>query len=273
MHANPSNSFRARKSLGQNFLMHAKTAERIADAARISSNDTVLEIGPGTGKLTKPLLARGGKVIAIEADERLFAQLQETFATEIKEKRLELIHGDIREFDASILPVRYALVANIPYYLTGEIIRVFLSAEHKPFSMTLLLQKEVAERIARAKKESLLSIAVKTYGTPKYCFTVPNGAFVPAPKVDSAVLAISSIHSPFLSASEESRFFEVLHAGFAHKRKLLARNLEEIAGREVILDAFRTLELPISIRAEDVPCATWLPLSKMLVSNAHVLHK
>lgn len=255
---------KAKKSLGQNFLMHARTAERIADAAELSPSDVVLEIGPGTGKLTKSLLARAKKVIAIEADGTLFEQLQETFVIEIREKKLELIHGDIREFDASLLPARYALVANIPYYLTGEIIRVFLSATYKPFSMTLLLQKEVAERIARSKKESLLSIAVKTYGTPKYCFTVPSGAFMPAPKVDSAVLTITSIHTPFTSTQEEKRFFDLLHAGFAHKRKLLARNLEDAAQREAILHALASLALPVSVRAEEVSCAKWLSLAKML---------
>lgn len=253
----------ARKSLGQNFLMHPKTAERIADAAELSPETIVFEIGPGTGKLTKPLLARAKKVIAIEADERLFTQLQETFAEEIREKKLELIHGDIRGFDPAVLPARYALVANIPYYLTGEIIRVFLSTEQKPLSMTLLLQKEVAKRIV-SDEGSLLSIAVKTYGVPKYQFTVPRGAFVPAPAVDSAVLTISSIQSPFASEREEKRFFEVLHAGFAHKRKLLVRNLEEIAGREAILQAFESLNLSLTTRAEELRADTWQALANKL---------
>src|SRR5690348_6684656 len=153
---------RAKKSLGQNFLMHARIAERIADAAAFKEDATVLEIGPGTGMLTRPLLARAKKVIAVEADHELLRGLEETFAKEIGEGKLQLVYGDIRNFDAASIKGPYALVANIPYYITGEIIRMFLSARHKPSSMTLLVQKEVAERIARQKgktpKENLLSL-------------------------------------------------------------------------------------------------------------------
>ena len=253
----------AKKSLGQHFLMHARTAERIADAAEIEGR-TVLEIGPGTGMLTRPLIARAKNVIAVEADRALAQALRETFASEIASGRLEVVAGDIRAFDPGSIREPYALVANIPYYITGEIIRTFLGAKKKPGSMTLLVQKEVAERIARSKKESLLSIAVKTYGTPKYLFTVPKGAFVPAPSVDSAVLTITDIRMPFASAGEETRFFEVLRAGFAHKRKLLAGNLSVIAGRETLMRAFERAGIAEKARAEDVPLASWRALARML---------
>lgn len=244
----------AKKSLGQNFLMHARIAERIAKASPMCPDDTVLEIGPGTGMLTRELLPRAKKVIAVEADDRLFEELCETFASEISDGKLELFHDDIRTFDISRLPRGFALVANIPYYITGEIFRMFLTADNQPSSMTLLVQKEVAERIARSKKESLVSLSIKAYGTPEYAFTVPRGAFNPAPKVDSAVLVIRDIsRRQFQSREEETRFFELLHAGFAHKRKFLANNLKE-AG---IVPA----NLPEKIRAEDVPLATWLALA------------
>ncbi len=259
-----SNGTKPKKSLGQNFLMHARTAERITSAAEISNTDTVLEIGPGTGMLTAPLLTHAKKVIAVETDRELAKMLQEKFATEISEKRLGLIVGDVRIFDPQSMGSSYKLVANIPYYITGEIIRTFLSAKHKPSSMTLLVQKEVAERIARSKKESLLSIAVKTYGTPKYMFTVPRGAFVPAPSVDSAVLHISNIQSPFHSTREETRFFEVLRAGFAHKRKLLAGNLTVIASKEAIMHAFEAAVVADKARAEDISLSEWQTLAKML---------
>lgn len=260
-----SNGVRAKKSLGQNFLMHQATAERIADAARLSREATVLEIGPGTGMLTKALLSRARKVVAVEADDDLVPQLKETFAAEIEEGKLRLIHADIRAFDPSSLGEPYALVANIPYYLTGELFRQFLSAKHKPSSVTFLVQKEVAERIAREKKESLLSLSVKAYGTPSYEFTVPRGAFVPAPNVDSAVLSIQNIRADaFASAKEEARFFEVLHAGFAHKRKLLARNLEEVADASVIRAAFQAAGVEEKARAEDVPLAAWKELTRVL---------
>src|ERR1035437_5355248 len=218
----------AKKSLGQNFLMHARIAERIALSAKLPADAVVFEIGPGTGMLTRELLKLSGKVIALEADHGLFEKLQSDFASEIASGRLELISGDIRTFDISSLPKGYALVANIPYYLTGEIFRMFLESKNQPSSMTLLVQKEVAERIARSKKDSILSLSVKAYGTPKYEFTVVRGAFRPAPKVDSAVLTVRDIsRKNFASKQEEEKFFALLHAGFAHKRKFVRKNLTE----------------------------------------------
>lgn len=251
----------AKQALGQNFLMHQATADRIADSAGLTRDSVVLEIGPGTGMLTRSLLNRAGKVIAVEADRDLIPGLQETFAGE---DRLTITEGDIRTFDLGTLPEGYVVVANIPYYITGEIIRTLLSTSHKPQSVTLLVQKEVAERVARSKKESLLSLSVKVYGTPRYCFTVPSGAFRPAPKVDSAVLQISEVSNPFPSESQEERFFELLHAGFAHKRKQLAKNLEGVSETSRIREAFTQLEMSPTIRAEDVPLQKWQQLVGIL---------
>lgn len=254
---------RPKKSLGQNFLMHRRIAERIADAAELTPTDTVLEIGPGTGMLTRALLDRAGTVIAVEADHELVAVVQETFAPEIREGRLVILNEDIRNFDTGSLE-EYKLVANIPYYLTGEIIRTFLTAKQKPSSMTLLVQKEVAERIAREKKESMLSISVKAYGTPKYRFTVPRGAFRPAPNVDSAVLSVLDIRSDFSSTTEEERFFEVVRTGFMHKRKQLAKNLEALASAEAVKAALTSADVPEKVRPEEVPCAAWRVIASQL---------
>ncbi|HQT82906.1 MAG TPA: 16S rRNA (adenine(1518)-N(6)/adenine(1519)-N(6))-dimethyltransferase RsmA [Candidatus Paceibacterota bacterium] len=248
----------AKKSLGQNFLMHARIAERIALAAQLAPDAVAFEIGPGTGMLTRELLKLAGKVLALEADGELCEKLRADFAPEIAEGRLELIHGDIRTFAISALPKGYALVANIPYYLTGEIFRMFLASGNQPSSMTLLVQKEVAERIAprrgpsgaRAEKESILSLSVKAYGVPKLEFTVPRGAFSPAPKVDSAVLTIRGIsRKNFASRADEERFFAFLHAGFAHRRKNLA---------DAGLSAGA---IPEKARAEDLPLSAWLALA------------
>ncbi len=254
----------AKKSLGQNFLMHQQTASRIADAAEIAADDTVLEVGPGTGMLTRELLARAKKVIAVEADHALAEELAQTFSIEIQNGALELIQGDIRSFDAGSISGAYSVVANIPYYITGEIIRQFLTSAHKPASMTLLVQKEVAERIARSKKESLLSLSVKAFGTPHFRFKVPRGAFVPAPNVDSAVLSITDIRQDAFGEGEEEKFFSVIRAGFAHKRKRLAKNLEDVASPEEILGAFQKTNLSPNVRAEELSLLEWQNLVRTL---------
>jgi 16S rRNA (adenine1518-N6/adenine1519-N6)-dimethyltransferase len=257
-----------KKSLGQNFLMHAQIAERIAKAAELPENAYVLEIGPGTGMLTKPLLAIGASVIAVEADGSLMEELSEKFATEIGSGKLSLINEDIRTFDPNQLPEEYHIVANIPYYITGEIIRRFLSASHKPRSMTLLVQREVAVRIARTKKESLLSLSVKIFGTPSYCFTVPRGAFFPAPNVDSAVITIQNISDiAFSGGFTEEVFFSIIKTGFAHKRKQLAKNLEDLFTSESIKAALVSAELRPDIRPEDLSLEDWKKIAHEVKSN------
>lgn len=253
--ANPSTPFRVKKSLGQNFLMHARIAERIAMTAGLTKESVAFEIGPGTGMLTRELLKLAGKVIALEADKELFEKLQADFAEDIASGRLDLRYGDIREFAIESLPQGYALVANIPYYLTGEIFKMFLTSRNQPSSMTLLVQKEVAERVARSVKESILSLSVKAYGVPSYEFTVPRGAFSPAPNVDSAVLAIRDIsRKNFDSEEQEQHFFELVRAGFAHKRKFVRSNLTD-AG-------LSAGTIPEKARAEDLKLADWLALTR-----------
>lgn len=257
---------KAKKSLGQHFLMHARIAERIALAAPVSAESTVLEIGPGTGMLTRELLKRAKKVIAIEADHELYEKLQNDFSEEIASGRLELIRGDIRTY----LPKKgkYHVVANIPYYITGEILKMFLTTKRQPASMTLLVQKEVAERVVgnpersrgtRDAKGSILSLSVKAYGTPRYAFTVKRGAFIPAPSVDSAVLTISGIsRKHFASPEEESRFFDLIRAGFAHKRKYVRSNLAHLVNNS----AFEDAKISEKARAEDLALSQWLALSR-----------
>jgi 16S rRNA (adenine1518-N6/adenine1519-N6)-dimethyltransferase len=246
---------RAKKSLGQHFLLHARIAERIVLAANLPTFATVVEIGPGTGILTRELLKKATTVVGIEADAGLLKTLEEELKEEIATKTFQPILADIRTFAIETLPPQYAVVANIPYYLTGEILRRFLTAKEQPLSMTLLVQKEVAERIARSKKESLLSLSVKAYGTPHYEFKVPRGAFLPAPKVDSAVLRISDIsRKNFKSPEHEKRFFTYLKAGFGQKRKRLAKNLTA-AG-------LRAPEELKNLRAEDLSLGAWLTLSE-----------
>jgi 16S rRNA (adenine1518-N6/adenine1519-N6)-dimethyltransferase len=250
-----------KKSLGQNFLTSAHYLALIADATEIAAGDTVLEIGPGEGALTRELLARGARVVAVEKDRRLIPVLGEIFKKEIEEKRFELIEADALEFDPSTLGP-YKLVANIPYYITGALIEKFLSHASQPASAVLLVQKEVAERIARDEKESILSLSVKAFGEPRYIKTVPAGAFSPPPSVDSAILSIKHIsRNNFANAEQEKLFFDFLHAGFAHKRKLLRRNLEAAAGEQAAALLERA-DIPQDARAEDVKLEQWLGMSR-----------
>jgi 16S rRNA (adenine1518-N6/adenine1519-N6)-dimethyltransferase len=229
----------------------------IALAGDIKKGEIVIEIGPGKGALTEKLLSAGAKVIAIEKDESLVQTLKEKFEKEIKEKKLEIILGDA--LGKISLPENYKLIANIPYYITGAILEKFLGSENPPTLAVLMLQKEVAERIvARNKKESILSISVKVFGTPKIVMKVSRGNFFPIPNVDSAVLKIENIKNPFTNKKEESGFFELVKKGFAHKRKKLTSNLE------LSTEQIENFGIPKNARAEDMTLKDWLEISKKL---------
>lgn len=261
----------AKKSLGQHFLTSAPAIEHIIAAAALGPSDTVLEIGPGRGILTKALLAQGSKVIAVEMDRELIPVLEDMFPAELETGQLRLISGDIQEHLPASIGLRtgaFKVVANIPYYLTGLLFRLMLSGEVQPRCIVFLIQKEVAERIARSKKESLLSLSVKAYGTPKYVATVKAGSFSPPPNVDSAILAVDDIsRSRFKNGESEKLFFEILKAGFAQKRKVLLRNLERF-GKENVEAAFAGARLPLNVRAEDLPLEAWLVLLRHLQKAA-----
>lgn len=268
---------KAKKSLGQHFLRSDRALREIIEAAALSGNDTVLEIGPGEGVLTAELLQYAGRVVAIEKDEELFAHLSERFAKEIASGKLELISGDVLAFSPityNLKPNTYKLVANIPYNITGAIFEQFLSSSVHPSRMVVLIQKEVAERIVartrstssgQARKQSILSVAVAVYGTPRIVSRVPRGAFAPAPAVDSAILAIEGIsRKNFRTGDEETNFFKLLRAGFAHKRKLLIRNLESVISRDILLKSFETCSISPAARAETLSVSDWILLNQIV---------
>lgn len=256
---------KAKKSLGQNFLNSKTVAHDIVRASLVAPTDTILEIGPGKGFLTGEILKTGASVVAVEKDDRMIPLLSEKFADEIARGQFTLIHGDITEKIQGLpLEKTYKLIANIPYYLTGYILRSYLEIEKKPERMVLMLQKEVADRIvARDKKESILSIAVKAYGTPHIVKKVPARYFTPAPKVDSAVISIENIsRKNFQNKVEEKRFFDIVKTGFAHKRKQIAGNLKEIFGDETLAVLSRAGIQP-NARAEDITLEHWLALARL----------
>lgn len=254
---------KAKKSLGQNFLTSQSAVEKIVRAGELSDKDTVVEIGPGKGALTKALLATGAHVIAIEKDDDLVPFLKNLFSTEIATGQFELVHGDILTANSSQLTANpYKLIANIPYNITGEIIRMFLTAAHQPERMVVLVQKEVAERIvARDGKESILSISVKAFGTPKLIATVSAGSFSPKPNVDSAILAITNLSRKTLSIKKEKQFFEYVKQGFSQKRKQLVSTLSPLMDRESIVAFLLSRKLPATARAEELRVDDWVALT------------
>lgn len=251
---------RAKKALGQNFLKSEQALREIIKAGEIKKEDLVIEIGPGKGALTARLLENSDHVIAVEKDRDLISFLQEKFKEEIENKKLTLLEEDILEYKIKENP--YKIIANIPYNITGAILKKFLTEENQPDLMVLMVQNEVAKRIvARDAKESILSVSVKAYGEPKLIMKVPARYFSPAPKVDSAVIKISNISRKlFNNEVNEEKFWGVIHAGFAHKRKVLISNLKNYDKETNWTAIFQELNISLKTRAEDVSISTWFSL-------------
>jgi 16S rRNA (adenine1518-N6/adenine1519-N6)-dimethyltransferase len=256
---------KAKKSLGQNFLKSVKALSDIVKAGNISASDTVLEIGPGKGALTEKLLETGAHVFAVEKDADLIPILQEKFTKEISEKRFVLIHDDILTCNPKeLIRDPYKLVGNIPYYITGAIIRKFLESDYQPILAVFLVQKEVAERIvARDGKESILSLSVKAYGEATMIGKVPARYFTPEPKVDSAILLIDHISKKNFKNISEKDFFILIKLAFAQKRKTLMKNLKSRISVDMA-ELFKSMEISEKARAEDASLDQFLVLTKHL---------
>jgi 16S rRNA (adenine1518-N6/adenine1519-N6)-dimethyltransferase len=215
----------AKKHLGQNFLYDSSILTRIVSAAGLSPDDTVVEIGPGPGSLTRLLAGAAKKVVAIELDQDLYARLRAEFAGY---RNVELIHGDAMKFAYENVG-RFKVVSNIPYYITTPIIFRLLEAKGNLESMTLTIQKEVAQRIAAApggKDYGVLSIMVQYHAKPEMQFIIPKEAFRPAPKVDSAVLYMKMLEKPSVEVEDEKMFFRVVKTAFSQRRKTLSNSLK-----------------------------------------------
>lgn len=271
-------AFQKKKSLGQHFLTSDVVPKWMCDAGSVAEGDIVVEVGPGTGMLTKEILLRGARVIALEADQRAIEVLRETFADELASQRLTLHHTDVRELDLATLGIKegaYKVVANIPYYLSGRLFRTFLDSNCQPSSLVFLVQKEVAERIARDEKESLLSLSVKAFGTPTYVRTVSRGHFSPPPKVDSAIIAVAGISQKNFVGIEQATFFAHLHIGFGERRKQLLGCFAKHYPREKLVHIFSTLDISPTVRGEDLPLLKWLELTRTLemLDSPQALHR
>lgn len=253
---------RARKGLGQHFLIDGEVLQLITSAAELTPSDVIVEIGPGLGVLTRELAQKAGRVIAIELDNKLAAALKQTLASF---DNVTIINEDVLKIEPQNLATDYKLVANLPYYITSPVLRHFLEASAKPKVMIVMVQKEVAEAIvAKPGKMSLLSVSVQFYGEPRIISDVPAQCFYPAPKVDSAILRIDPSPQPRVAVDEES-FFEVVRAGFTAPRKQLANSLAQ--GLEVskaeVLSLLERAGIAPQRRAETLSLEEWARLRQV----------
>ena len=252
---------RARKGLGQHFLIDGGVLEAIIAAAELTPDDLVVEVGPGLGILTRELAQKAGGVIAIELDDKLAALLKEMLASF---NNVTIINGDVLKIEPKELVGGrgYKVVANLPYYITSPVMRHFLEAEAKPEAMVVMVQKEVAEAIAAKPGDmSLLSVSVQFYGEPRIITIVPAESFYPAPKIDSAILKIDIYPEPKADVDEKG-FFDTVRAGFAAPRKQLANSLAKGLGREksAVLPFLQKAKIDPSRRAETLSIGEWVEL-------------
>lgn len=257
------------KGLGQNFLIDEEVLERIAGSAGIRPGDTVLEIGPGMGNLTRHLANRAELVVAVELDRTLFPVLHEVLEPF---QNVTLIQGDILKLNLAGLPLPdgYIVAANIPYYITSAVIRHLLNAVHKPQTIALTVQKEVAERIcAKPGNLSLLALSVQLFGEAEYQFTIPAEAFYPKPKIDSALLKISCNTEAKIPVADMDVFFKLAKAGFGQKRKTLKNALSSNLALPSAVTETMLLRAGIDPmrRAETLTIAEWHAL--LQAYNAH----
>lgn len=245
--------FQFSKSLGQNFLIDGNVLNKIVDGAMIDKKDTVLEIGPGVGTLTQGLARKAGKVIAIEIDSSLLPVLHETLDVF---DNVQIIHGDILKLDINSIVDKtsnrqtFKVVANLPYYITTPIIMRFLEEDLSYESITVMVQKEVAQRMVASpstKSYGSLSVAVQFYTQPRLICKVPPTVFMPPPKVESMVISLDKRVAPTVNIVSKKLFFEIVRASFAQRRKTLLNNLYNSELFDLSKDALSEKLLTMSI--------------------------
>jgi 16S rRNA (adenine1518-N6/adenine1519-N6)-dimethyltransferase len=261
---------RAKKGLGQHFLIDDNVLEAILTAAELSPTDTVIEVGPGLGLMTAELARRAGWVIAIELDNRLADILKKTLSHDniviLNEDILGTDPGALLQGRAPPFPPSlslYKVVANLPYYITSPVLRHFLEASVKPEVMVVMVQKEVAKAIvAEAGQRSVLSISVQFYGKPSIVTYVPAGAFYPAPEVDSAIVKIDVYRQSPVAVDNVEGFFKLVRAGFTAARKQVANSLSQGLGlpKSDVLDLLEKAGIDPRRRAETFTLEEWARL-------------
>ena len=250
-----------KKSLGQHWLKDPEILADIAEAAELTGDDVVLEIGPGLGTLTSRLLARANSVTAVEFDADLARKLPGQFPG----KKLTVVNQDILQFDLNQLPKNYKVVANVPYYITSKIVEKLMTAENKPSIAVLLVQKEVAERIAADPGNmSVLSVSVQIFAEAELDIEVPRQFFTPPPKVDSQVVVLRTCDNPLIASENQKDFFRIVKAGFSAKRKKLRSSLSGGLGidKGMAEELLKNAGISPDARAEDLAIEDWKRLLK-----------
>ena len=258
-----------RKTLGQNFLHDPGALEKITATAALTGDEIALEIGPGTGTLTKFLARAARKVIAVEVDERLKPILEIELADY---PNVQVIYRDFLEVDVTAMMQGqdYVVVANVPYYITSAIVKQVLEADHRPRRLVMTVQHEVAERfIAQPDDMSLLSVSVQYYGIPRIIGKLKPAAFWPRPEVDSAIVRIDVYDKPPVEVPDEKLFFRVVRAGFSQKRKQLKNSLGGGLGIKASNAALLLEQAGIEPRrrAETLTLAEWAALTRAVAAN------
>jgi len=253
-----------KKSLGQNFLINEDSLQAIIQAANLNSDDTVLEIGPGSGILTREILKKTTKLTSIEKDTSLKPIL----------KGLPIQYGDGLKFNPDELKGSYKLIANIPYYITSPLINHFLKDQYlrkdgkanPPIMIVLLIQKEVAEKICRPNKESFLSLNIKSFGKAEIVAQVPRDHFLPPPKVDSAIIKITVQSNPLLAELDLKKYFSLISQGFSSSRKKISNNLKGILKLNGLTreELAEKTGVDLSLRPEDLKIEDWVKILKTL---------
>lgn len=245
-----------KKSLGQHWLNDPASLASICKMAELTVKNIVLEIGPGHGSLTQNLVLLADKVVAVEYDDQLAVQLP----LRVRANNLTVAHADILRYDLTKLPTGYKVVANIPYYLTSNLLRVLCESENPPALMVLLVQKEVAQRVcAPAGSMSMLSVSVQYYYTAQLGAIVPAKLFTPPPKVDSQILKLTRHKAELFPGTNTKSFFRVVKSGFANRRKTLANSLSaglHISKAEAV-DFIGSAKLSTNARPQELSLTDW----------------
>jgi 16S rRNA (adenine1518-N6/adenine1519-N6)-dimethyltransferase len=263
-----SSGLRARKNLGQHFLIDENTLKLILDTAGLTREDTVIEVGPGLGVLTAELCGLAGRVAAVELDDKLAGMLKKNLSTfsnltVINKDILKIPPEDILKEAGMNSSENYNVVANLPYYITSPVLRHFLEAGVKPQMIVVMVQKEVAEEItAQPGKMSLLSIGIQLYGRPEIAGYVPANCFYPEPEVDSAILKVKPYSKVPVEISDTERFFSFVKAGFSASRKQLANSLSNGLGlpKDKVQELLESEEISSQRRAETLSIEEWARL-------------